>query len=142
MIVNNCIYISYNFNNSLFDSEFPCKLKEADITPAYKKERNIENCPPVRTLPNFCKVYERSMYDQISACFETILSKVQCDFRKIYSAWQHWEINAVVFDKCGFSGLLMTDLLKTFDCIDHVVLIAKMHAYGFDIKPLKLKFKI
>ena len=59
-----------------------------------------------------------------------------------HSAWQHWEINAVVFDKCGFSGLLMTDLLKTFDCIDHVVLIAKMHAYGFDIKPLKLKFKI
>ena len=63
LIVNNCIYISYNFNKSLFDSEFPCKLKEADITPAYKKKRNKENCPPVRTLPNFCKVYERLMYD-------------------------------------------------------------------------------
>ena len=39
-------------------------------------------------------------------------------------------------DKCGFSGFLMTDLSKAFDCIDHELLIAKMHAYGFDIKSL------
>ena len=39
--------------------------------------------------------------------------------------------------KGGFSGLLLTDLSKTFDCIDHKVLTAKMHAYGFDIKSLK-----
>ena len=31
----------HNFNNSLFDLEFPGKLKEADITPVYKRKRNI-----------------------------------------------------------------------------------------------------
>ena len=28
----------------------------------------------------------------------------------------------------------MTDLSKAFDCIDYKPLIAKMHAYGFNIK--------
>ena len=40
-------------------------------------------------------------------------------------------------DKGRFSDLLMTHLSIVFDCNDHELLIAKMHAYGFDIKSLK-----
>ena len=43
-----------------------------------------------------------------------------------------------VLDKGRFAGLLLTDLSKVFDCIDHELLIAKLHAYGFNIKSLKL----
>ena len=40
-------------------------------------------------------------------------------------------------DKRGFAGLLLTDLSKAFDCIDQEFLIAKFHAYGFDINSLE-----
>ena len=43
-----------------------------------------------------------------------------------------------VLDKRGFAGLLLTDLSKSFDCIYHELLIAKLYAYGFDIKSLEL----
>ena len=40
-------------------------------------------------------------------------------------------------DEDSVIGFLMTDISKAFDCIDHELLIAKMHGYGFDIKSLK-----
>ena len=41
-------------------------------------------------------------------------------------------------DQRGAYGALLTDLSKAFDCLPHDLLIAKLHAYGLDIKSLKL----
>ena len=41
-------------------------------------------------------------------------------------------------DNGGAFGALMTDLSKAFDCLSHELLIAKLEAYGFDEKSLKL----
>ena len=41
-------------------------------------------------------------------------------------------------DNGGAFGALMTDLSKAFDCLHHELLIAKLDAYGFDIKSVKL----
>ena len=41
-------------------------------------------------------------------------------------------------DNGGGFGALMTDLSKAFDYLHHELLIAKLEAYGFDIKSVKL----
>ena len=41
-------------------------------------------------------------------------------------------------DKKMFSGVLLTDQSKTFDCLVHDLLIAKLNAYGFDQNSLHL----
>ena len=71
-----------------------------------------------------------------------IFSKLQCGFRKGHSA-QHCLLVLIekcrkILDKRGFAVLLLTDLRKAFDCIDHELLIAKLHAFGFNIKSLEL----
>ena len=41
-------------------------------------------------------------------------------------------------DNKGSTGILLTDLSKAFDCLVHDLLIAKLHAYGFEYNAIKL----
>ena len=76
--------------------------------------------------------------------FENILPKYQFGFCKGYNA-QHclraliekWK-QRVQGDNGGVFEALMTDLSKAFDCLLHELLIAKLHAFGFHKKSLKL----
>ena len=48
---------------------------------------------------------------------------------------ENWKENV---ENSGAFGALMTGLSKAFDCLHHGLFLAKLHAYGFDIKSLKL----
>ena len=137
-------YFHENIDFCFENSCLPSDLKFADVTPAYQKnsKNSKDNYRPVSILSNISKVYERCIYDQMEAYFETILSPNQRGFRKGFSA-QHCSISLIEkwkknIDNGGAFGALMTNLSKAFDCLSHQLLIAKLEAYGFDEKSLKL----
>ena len=96
----------------------------------------------VSILPILSKLFERLISKQLSECFESILSKFQCDFRKGYGA-QHFLLMMLEAwkeptDNNKAFGALLTDLTKAFDCLSYDLLIAKLHAYGLDLASLKV----
>ena len=137
-------YICGFFNESIKKSTFPSILKNANITPVFKKgyRGSKENYRPVSILPVISKFFEKLLCKQITIFIDPLLSKYQCGFRKGFSS-QHcllamlekWK-NAV--DKGKVFGALLTDLSKVFHCLPHELIIAKLNAYGFELPALKL----
>lgn len=135
-----CNSINYNIDQS----NFPKSLKNADVIPVFKKEDRTDKCNyrPVSILPNISKIFEKCLYKQIEAFFQPIFNKQQCGFRRGFSTQQ---CLIAMIEKCkksldnkGSYAALLTDLSKAFDCINHDLLIAKLHAYGFDKDALRL----
>ena len=115
-----------------------------DVTPLHKKgKKDLKgNHRPVSILPIVWKLFQRSMFAQISSFLDNILSKQKCGFRKGYSTQQclltlleKWKWTT---DSGQRFGALLTRISKEFYCLDHEILIAKLKAYGFSLPALKL----
>ena len=83
-------FICESINNSIKSSIFPSCLKHVDVTPLHKNcNKSLkENYRPVSILPILSKVFERSMFKQMSNFFDNIFSKYQYGFRKGFSTQQ------------------------------------------------------
>ena len=125
---------------------FASNLKVADISPIYKKLENVfvKNYRPVSVLPILSKVFERIMDSQIEEYIKQYLSPYLCGYRKGYET--QYALLAMIekwkrcLDKHGYVGAVLMDLSKAFDSINHELLIAKLHAYGFGKSALSLVF--
>jgi len=123
---------------------FPDELKLADVTPIFKKNDPIsaKNYRPVSVLPTVSKVFERIMQKQIVNFMNAYLSLYLCGYRKgfstqtaLLSLLEKWK---KCLDKNGYAAAVLMDLSKAFDTINHELLIAKLHAYGFSKNSLTL----
>ena len=137
-------FLLSGFNNSITTSIFPSRLRQAIITPVFKKEdKNAkENYGPVSILANISKIFKRFLFKQISNFMEPLFSKQSCGFRKGYSTQycllsilEKWKS---VVDKRKYYGALLTDLSKAFDCFSRELILAKLQAYGFSLRALRL----
>ena len=126
---------------------FQFLLKLADATPIFKKgdPQSVKNYRPVSVLPNVSnvsKVFERIMLKQILEQMNKYLSQNLCGYRKGFSTQtaltmflEKWK---KILDDNGYAGAVLMDLSKAFDTINHELLIAKLHAYGFSKEALTL----
>ena len=79
-----------DINRCISKGIFSGNLKNADITPTFKKNGRMDktNYRPISILPTLLKVYEKILYHQIYKYFNNIFSKYLCGFRKGHST-QH-----------------------------------------------------
>ena len=95
-------------------------------------------------LPSVSKIIERIMKKQLLSYINQFLSRFLCGYRKGYntqtallSLIEKWKS---ILDRSGFAGAVLMDLSKAFDTINHELLAAKLHAYGFDKNSLRVIF--
>ena len=82
------------------------------------------------------------MQKQISDYTGKFISPLLCGYRKTFSTQYALltliERQKLCLDKQGFAGALLIDLSKDFATINHELLIAKLHTYGFSADALEV----
>ena len=130
------------FNRSISENKFCEEAKTAIIPPIFKKDDRTlkENYRPVSILTTFGKIFEKQLKNMVEPFVELILSVFISAYRKFYSSnnvlmkiIEDWKKH---LDDGDFVGTILMDLSKAFDFVPHDLLIAKLHAYGFDMNSL------
>jgi Reverse transcriptase (RNA-dependent DNA polymerase) len=150
-LVQECIIelatpLKHIFNLCLDEGTFPDKLKIAKIIPILKKGNNkeINNYRPIALLPAISKIFEKILAIRITNFLEkqNTLSTKQNGFRKGKNTIDTIEkfVNKISnsLDKGTPLIGIFCDLSKAFDCVNHQILLEKLHHYGIRGKPHKL----
>ena len=140
--------ISEICNLSIKYSTFPTDCQIAKLKPLFKKGSTTlpKNYRPISLLPLISKIFEKVIHNQTQAFLDEnkIIYKFQSGFRKNFStdSCLSYLNNKIVtgFESGQYTGMILIDLQKAFDTIDHEILINKMEFLGFS-KNVILWFK-
>ena len=130
--------LTHIINLSIIQGVVPDDLKSARVVPLFKKNDKTEvgNYRPVSILSIISKVVEKVVYDQIETYLDEkkLLYKFQSGFRGRFSTdtcFIHLtDFIKFEMDKGHLSGMVLLDLQKAFDTVDHGILFMKMEALG------------
>jgi len=136
--------LTYICNAVLSTGVFPDRLKYAEVKPIFKKgsKQEISNYRPISLLTSFSKIIEKLICARLHAHIDmnNILVQEQYGFR-IHSSPEQAAftfINSILtaMNNNQMVGGIFCDLQKTFDCVNHKILLQKLEFYG-----VKGKFK-
>ena len=117
----------------------------ARITPIHKQgnKSDVDKYRPISVLPVISKILEKHMCKNLMAYLtkHSLLYKCQSGFRANHSCetiliklTDEW---LEAMDKGLFTVVVMIDLRKAFDVVDHELLLKKLQVYGFNTNSLK-----
>ena len=129
-------------NNSILKGVFPDNVNIASVSPIDRQsddKNKVSNFRPVSVLIAFPKIYESVIKNQLISVLNNTFSPHLAAYRASYMhvlirLLDEWTENLDNNYRVG--GVLM-DLSKTFDCILHDLVIAKLSAYGLNGNALK-----
>jgi len=131
--------LSHIINLSNIQGVVPDDFKTARVVPLFKKNDKTEvNYRPVSILSIVSKVLKKVVYDQMEEylCNKDPLYKYQSGLRRQFSTEScllHFtDYIRFEMDKGNFAGMILLDLQKAFDTVDHSIHSMKLQALGLN----------
>jgi hypothetical protein len=135
-----CDPLLHIVNLSILSESVPSSLKKARVVPIFKKGSRLDmgNYRPVSVLCVVSKILERAVHGQIMEYLgkHNLLFDYQSGFRGQFST-DSCLINLTDFLKSEISkgryvGMVLIDLQKAFDTVNHGLLCQKLSAMGIE----------